>query len=554
MRSYPIGRYGRFLRNHVVPCILVPILILLGGCAPEQESQIPQLRKQESATQLIVQGKPFLMLGGELGNSTASSLEYLRPHWKTFRAAGINTILAPVYWELIEPREGEFDFSLVDSLITDARQHNIKLVLLWFGSWKNSMSCYVPSWMKRDFERFPRSQDKKGRSIEMVTAFSRNNLEADRKAFVEMMQHLQRIDGREHTVIMIQVENEIGMIPEARDYYSGATSAFQSAVPQELMAYLQEHKEHLQPEFKAMWDRGGFKSSGTWEEIFGKGLHTDEIFTAWYCARYVEEITAAGKKEYALPMFVNAALIREGYRPGQYPSGGPLPHLMDIWKAGAPSIDFLAPDIYHGSFVDWSSKFHRADNPLFIPEAGLSHRSAADAFYVFGQHDAMGFSPFAIESIDPEGHRLTRAYALLNQMTPVILEHQGKGVMAGVSVDQSRPVTRRQFGEYMFTASFEPLDRWAARPADTDPRGGAVIIQVGRDEFIVAGSGVIVTFESLNSERPLAGILSIDEGVYENGVWKPGRRLNGDQSHQGRHMRLAYGNFQIQRLILYQYK
>ncbi len=530
------------------------VLILFSACERDPQRGIPHLRKQGTATQLLVRGQPFLMLGGELGNSTASSLASLQPNWKKFKESHLNTILAPVYWELIEPEEGSFDFNLVNGLIREAREHKMKLVLLWFGSWKNSMSCYVPEWVKRDFVRFPRAQDKSGRSMEMLTAFNRSNLEADKKAFVELMRHLRNIDGREHTVIMIQVENEVGMIPDARDYHSEATKAFQSAVPEELMSYLQKHKDGLQPEFRALWQKTGFRTSGAWEEVFGKGLHTDEIFTAWNFARYVEEITAAGKKEYGLPMFVNAALIRAGYVPGQYPSGGPLPHLMDIWKAGAPSIDFLAPDIYHGSFVDWSSKFHRADNPLFIPEAGLSHRSAADAFYAFGQHDAMGFSPFAIESIEPDGHRLTRAYELLTQLMPVILEYQGKGAMAGVSVDQSLPETRRQFGEYVLTAMFEPLDRWAAKPADTDPRGGCIIIRVNTEEFIIAGSGVIITFQSLNADLPIAGILSIDEGVYENGVWKPGRRLNGDQSHQGRHLRLPYNDFQIQRVRLYLYK
>jgi hypothetical protein len=454
----------------------------------------------------------------------------------------------------MEPKEGRFDFSLVDGLIRDARSHNIKLVLLWFGSWKNSMSCYVPGWVKNDFERFPRSQDKNGKSMEMLTSFSRNSLEADKKAFAALMKHLRNVDGRDYTVIMVQVENEIGMIPDARDYYGQATKAFQSAVPAGLMTYLQEHKGGLQPEFTAMWERNGFKTSGTWEEVFGSGLHTDEIFTAWNYAQYVEEITAAGKKEYDLPMFVNAALIREGYRPGQYPSGGPLPHIMDLWKAGTPSIDFLAPDIYHGSFVDWSSKFRRGDNPLFIPEAGLSHRSAADAFYSIGQHDAIGFCPFAIESINHEGHRLTKGYDLLNQLAPIILEKQGKGAMAGISADRDRPETKVKFGEYQMTASFELLDRYAAPAAETDPRGGGIIIQLGPDEYIIAGSGLIVTFQSLNPEKPIAGILGIDEGVYDRGVWKPGRRLNGDQSHQGRHMRLPYGGFGVQRVTLYQYK
>ncbi len=529
-------------------------LMIAGTAVNAQPRQAPHLKKQGTATQLIVHGKPFLILGGELGNSTASSLEYLRPNWQKFKSLHINTILAPVYWELIEPQEGKFDFSLVDGLIRDARSHGIKLVLLWFGSWKNSMSCYVPGWVKKDFERFPRAQDRNGKSMEMLTSFNRNSLEADKKAFAALMKHLRNIDGRDHTVIMVQVENEIGMIPDARDYYAEATKAFQSPVPAGLMVYLQEHKEGLQPEFATMWKENGSKTSGPWEEVFGSGLHTDEIFTAWNYAQYVEEITAAGKKEYDLPMFVNAALIREGYRPGQYPSGGPLPHIMDVWKAGTPSIDFLAPDIYHGSFVDWSNRFRRSDNPLFIPEAGLSHRSAADAFYSIGQHDAIGFCPFAIESIDPSGHRLTEAYDVLGQLAPIILGKQGKGATAGVSVDRDNPETKVKFGEYQMTFSFELLDRYAAPASETDPRGGGVIIQLGPDEYIIAGSGLIVTFQSLNPERPFAGILSIDEGKYESGVWKPGRRLNGDQSHQGRHARLPYGGFGIQRVSLYQYK
>jgi len=390
--------------------------------------------------------------------------------------------------------------------------------------------------------------------MEMLTSFNRSNLEADRDAFVALMRHLRTMDASEHTVIMIQVENEVGMIPDARDYHPEATKAFQSEVPKELPEYLQKHKESLQPELRTVWQENGFKTSGTWEELFGTGLHTDEIFTAWNYSRYVHEIASAGKKEHELPMFVNAALIREGYRPGQYPSGGPLPHLMDIWKAGAPSVDFLAPDIYFPNFVEWSGKYRRTDNLLFVPEARLVHQSAADAFYAIGQHEAIGFSPFSIESIDPAEHRLTGCYDVLSQLAPIILENQGKGTMAGVSVERSRPETQVRFGEYQLTVSFELLDRYASQPAVTDPRGGGLIIQLGNDEFLVAGSGLIVTFRSLDSERPHAGILSIDEGGYEKGVWKAGRRLNGDQSHQGRHVRQPYGDFGIQRVTLYQYR
>ena len=483
----------------------------------QQEKNIPHLRTQGTATQLIVDGKPFLILGGELGNSTASNLADIKPFWENFQKVHLNTILAPVYWELMEPQEGVFDFSLVDGLIKDARKANIKLVLLWFGTWKNSMSCYAPAWVKTDLERFPRAQEKTGKGMEILTAFSRHNLEADKKAFVALMNHLRSFDQSEQTVVMIQVENEVGNIPDARDYCRQATELFHSQAPQQLMTYLQAHKDSLIPEFKTFWQTTGYKTSGTWEEIFGKSLSTDELFMTWHYSKYVNEIAAAGKAEYPLPMYVNCALNKDGYVPGQYPSAGPLPHLIDIWKAGGSSIDIFSPDIYFPNFADWCTKYHRSGNPLFIPEANGIHQCAANALYAFGQHDAMGFSPFFIESLNPETHRITKSYALLQQLTPLILQQQGLGTMAGVLLDKDHAQGTIYLGNYILHATFELNDKYATPATDVDPRAGGLIIQTGADEFIVAGSGIIITFESKNPLLPLAGFLSVDEGKYVNG-------------------------------------
>src|SRR6185503_7624735 len=308
---------------------------------------------QGSATQLVIDDKPFLVLAGELGNSSASSVEYMRPIWPKLASLNLNTVLVPVYWELIEPTEGKYDFTLVDGLIQDARKQNLHLVPLWFASWKNSMSCYAPSWVKTDQQRFPRSQDKNGAGMEILSPFNKENFEADARAFAAFMRHVREVDGNDHTVIMVQVENEIGMIPDSRDRSTVANQLFSERVPAELMNYLSEHKEQLIPEFRTAWAANGFKTSGTWEEVFGKGPATDEVFMAWYFARYVDRVTEVGKKEYSLPMFVNAALIRPGHMPGQYPSAGPLPHLIDIWRAGAPKIDFFSPDIYFQNFAEW---------------------------------------------------------------------------------------------------------------------------------------------------------------------------------------------------------
>ena len=520
----------------------------------QSTSSIPHLRKQGVATQLVVHDKPFLILGGELENSSASDLKYMKPVWPKLKAMRLNTILMPVYWELIEPQDGKFDFAMVDSLIFWAQNNDLKIVVLWFGTWKNSMSCYAPYWVKTNQEQFPRSRTKSGRAIEILTPFSDENRAADAKAFTKLMKHLLTIDGKQNTVVMIQVENEIGMIPEARDYCPEAEKAFAQQVPAELMAYLQKNKKTLTEELAHVWDSAGMKQSGTWEEVFGKGLHTDEIFMAWYFARYTNYVAQAGKKEYPLPMFVNTALIRTGYKPGQYPSAGPLPHLFDIWKAAAPEIDFLSPDIYFNNFVEWSTKFNHSGNPLFIPEAG-NNQSLVNAYYAIAQLNAIGYSPFSIEILDnPETNQVSKGYDVLRQLSPFILSNQGKGTMAGALLDSANQKMQIKLGEYIFNVNHEYSWAYAARTEGENPRFGCIIIMLSPNEYIVAGKGVVVTIQTSSDDNTIAGIGSLDEGKFIDGKWIAGRRMNGDQSHQGRHLDLPGDTYNIQRVILYKYK
>jgi beta-galactosidase GanA len=523
-----------------------------------QPSSLPHLRKQGAATQLIVDGKPFLVLGGELGNSSSSNLEYMRPIWPKLVALNLNTVLVPVYWELIEPEEGKFDFTLVDGLIQEARKHGLRLVPLWFASWKNSMSCYAPAWVKANQQRFPRAEDKSGRGMEILSPFSKENLDADARAFAAFMRHLREVDSRDHTVIMVQVENEIGMIPDSRDRSAIANKLFNQSAPQELMNYLEQRRDTLIPEFRTVWAATSFKSRGTWEEVFGPGVGADEIFMAWHFARYSNRVVELGKAEYPLPMFVNAALIRPGHQPGQYPSAGPLPHLMDVWRAGAPQIDFLSPDIYFTNFAEWCRKYHRSGNPLFIPEAILGPLSAVNAFYAVSQHDAIGFCPFSIESAaEPTRSLLAAGYDILAQLTPVILAHQGKNEMAGFLPEgpEQRAPQQARLGGYTLNVSYERPSLSATQGAQTsDAVSGGLAIAVGPDEFIFAGTGLVVTFEANTPGPPLVGILSVQEGKFMEGQWNPGRWLNGDQTHQGRHLRLPPGKFDIQRIKLYRYR
>ena len=547
-------------RRAVLACF---VAVLLSGDprvldAQSRDAGIPHLRRQGTATQLVVDGAPFLVLGGELGNSSASSLEYLRPYWATLRSLHLNTVLAPVYWELIEPAEGRFNFATVDTLIRDARTSNMRLVLLWFGSWKNSMSSYAPAWVKTNQARFPRTEATRGQGQEILSPFSEANVEMDARAFAALLRHVRTVDGTRHTVLMVQVENEIGMIPEARDHSAAADSLFAQPVPRELVSYLQAHHDSLAPELRARWDSAGAKSAGEWETVFGRGLHTDELFMAWHFARYAQRVAAAGKAEYPLPMFVNAALIRPGYLPGRYVSAGPLPHLIDVWRAAAPSIDMLSPDIYFPNFVEWTTKYVRSGNPLFIPESRLSAESGVHALYAIGARDAIGFSPFAIESVkDPERHPLGRSYEMLSQLASVILAAQGRGTMTAVmpvvAFDGSLNDSPQRLvvgGEFALTVTFEPAGADALNPA---PRGG-LIIAIAPNEFIIAGSGIVVTFAPVSAGDPIAGILSAHEGRYVNARWVPSRWLNGDQTHQGRHIRLEPHDFSVQRVRLYRYR
>jgi beta-galactosidase GanA len=484
---------------------------------------------------LVVDGKPFTVLGGELGNSSASNVELAKPMFAKLAAMKLNTVLVPVSWELVEPTEGKLSFELVDGLCREARKRGLRVVLLWFGSWKNGMSSYVPAWVKTNPDRFPRAEIAGGSRVEALSAFAPANTEADARAFAALMRHLRAAD-RQQTVLMVQVENEVAMIDEAADRSAAARTAFAAPVP------------------KALLERLPDKKAGTWEQVFGRGAAAEEMFMAWHYATYVEAVARAGKKEYALPMLTNAALNRPGKRPGEYPSGGPLPHLFDAWKAGAPSLDLLAPDIYLPDFAAWCDRYQRPGNPLFIPEARNEAEAEVHALYAIGR-GALGFSPFAIETTaEAAAAALTRSYATLSDLAPLIAA-AGAGKTAGVLFDKDHPKTVVRFGDLELTAVHDYTFEWAspARLEPTWPRAGGLIVQVGPDEFIVAGDGVIVTFAAADAKVG-TGIERVDEGHVTGGKFVVTRRLNGDETHQGRHLRLPMGTLAVERVKIYRLK
>ena len=518
-------------------------------------SSISHLVKNGNITQLYVSGKPFLILGGELGNSSCSDFEYMRPLWSKLKSMHLNTVLAPVYWELLEPQQGNFDFRLVDSMLAGARSQNLKLVLLWFGSWKNSMSCYAPEWVKLKQKKYERAKDGDGKGVEILSAFNNNNLQADINAFTALMKHIAEVDSGIRTVIMVQVENEIGMLPVAREHTETANLAFSQPVPGALMQYMKKNRKELVPELDSCLRKTGYPAQGNWEQVFGKGLQAEEIFQAWQYATFVNTVARAGKKIYPLPMYVNAALNHRNVKPGQYPSGGPLPHLMDIWRAGAPSIDILSPDFYNPSFKYYSDLYLHNNNPFFIPEIRSEPNNAAKVFLAIGHYNGIGFSPFSIESVpDTYGEPIGKSYQLLEQLAPIISSFQLDGKTEGILLDSAHPEQEIIMGSYKLNVAHEYILGWSPGSKNPGwPETGGIILQTGEREFIIAGTGIVVRFSSADKPDRPVGILRAQEGIYVDGNWKPGRVMNGDQDHQGRHIRIPVNEYSIQQVSLYDY-
>lgn len=490
--------------------------------------EIPHLEKRGEATQLIVDGSPYLVLGGELHNSSTSSLTYLEPIIPYLSSIHLNTTLAAVSWDLTEPTEGKYDFTLVDGLLKQARQNKMRLILLWFGTWKNGLSHYVPDWVKVDYKRFPRVKLADGNAIETISPLSMEARNLDAKAFAALMKHLKETDS-ERTVIMMQVENEVGIIGGSRDYSNIANNEFAKQVPASLISFLKKNESELQPEMKEKLKTAGSVNSGTWSQVFGEGYQADEIFMAYQYALYIDAIAKAGKAEYNLPMFVNAWIVQPEDRiPGDYPSGGPQSINHDVWRMAAPNIDFLSPDIYLRDFKSITASYAHSWNPLFIPESFSDSTGAANAFYTIGFHKGIGYSPFGIDGIrnmpKTNNDKLSKAYSLLSDMMPEITKAQSAGTITAVYLNASEPEQTIMMGDYKIEVAL----RRKRNESSKLKLGYAILINNAPNEFILAGEGLQFSFFPATPGPKTAGFASVYEGKFTKGEWVAGRKLNGD--------------------------
>lgn len=483
---------------------------------------------------LFVDGERFTLLGAELHNSSSSTLRAIRKSFARVAKLGANTVLSPVAWDLFEPHEGIFDFELVDAMVEEARRHDLRLILLWFGSWKNGMSSYAPGWVKQNPGRFPRAElASKGR-IEHLSPFGVESREADARAFGTLMAHLRQID-EPRTVLMVQVENEVGLLGDSRDRSELADRAWNLPVPDSVIDAVRSSPNSAAYQ---SWKSLGQLSEGTWGQVFGTSPEGEEAFMAYAYASYVEHVAAVGRVEYDIPLFVNAWLddtqaaagaMAGGQQPGEYPSGGPLVRVGEIWKVAAPSIDFLAPDIYSGDFQGICEGYIATTGRLFIPEMQRSSTGVAQMLLAVGELGALGVSPFGVDSLtpsDPEWEVLADGYNLLRAAAQS-LRCYPNAVCRGFVLSPENSSVELEFSNFTIKIDSDPMG--TTPPSAYPAYGLAIEEEPGR--VLIAGRGFTAVFGDSTGMR--AGILSAEEISADDGH-TVNRRFNGDETFSGR--------------------
>jgi hypothetical protein len=538
----------RFLSAVLAAVVATSLVVALH--AQVKERPIPRVVKKDGRFALLVDGAPYLMLGAQVHNSSTWPAT-LPKVWPAMEYLNVNTVEMPIYWEQFEPRPGEYDYTTIDTVLTQARQHRVRVVLLWFGTWKNGSQHYMPEWMKLAPDRYPHMVDKDGHAVDSPSPYAAASLEADKTAFSAFMRHLKTADPQ-RTVIMVQVENEAGTWGALRDYSPDAQKLFEAPVPREVLSAMQVKTTSPSP---------------NWQEAFGP--EAEVCFHAWSVAKYVGQVAAAGKAVYPLPLYANAALrdpLLPG-APGTYESGGPTDNVLAIWKVAAPALDILAPDIYQNdpaAYLKVLELYHRDDNPLFVPETG----GAANARFFFSALglQAIGFSPFGMDysrdrdtgpgSRQPDEFQAwAMNYRLIGPMQREIAELNFEGKLKAVAEGPPKVTETLLFGDWNAVVSYGATRNGQA-VGNAEPTGRALVARLKENQFLVTGFFCRVDFRPAGTEQqrksqhivdgtgqtPSALIdgkwqhrqfLRVEEGTYEDGVFKFLRIWNGDETDWG---------------------
>ena len=500
--------------------------------AQSNDPMIPKIIEKNGRHSLVVEGKPFFILGAQAHNSSAWP-GMLPQVFTSIHEMHANTLEIPIYWEQVEPTEGNFNFSLIDTLLVQSRKHQVRLVLLWFATWKNGSNLYMPEWMKKNAEKYPNIIGKNGKHVDSPSPNFKATMDADVKAFTAVMGYLKKAD-QQHSVIMVQVENEPGAWGSVRDYSATAQQVFEQAVPAALLKPSVLQELHIDA-----------ASKGTWKNVFGE--RADEYFQAWSVASFIEKVAAAGKAVYPLPVYVNAALRDPLSNPPatNYESGGPTDNVIPIWKAVAPSIDLVAPDIYlNGSerILKVLDIYARNDNALFVPEASFTEDKVKYLYSVLA-HGGIGFAPFGVDlngqasnktlvaqSIQP----FAKEYHMASPMMRELAEWSFEGKIQAVVEKEDFAAQQIDLGNWQATISFGGDGRANAAPINTEPIGKIMIVTINENEFLLIGTKCHITFQGTGINKGKEWQYGkVEEGNYENGKFKLLRIQNGDETDWG---------------------
>ena len=491
----------------------------------------------------IVDGKPFFPFGTELllqsGYSVRDESE-IDAAFKALQLTHGNTGEFPVYWDEVEPEEGKFNFSSVDTLISFARRYGVKLCLLWFGTWKNGTMDYAPAWIKTNPQRFQREKAPSGKDVWVLSAHCTATLEADKQAFSALCRHLKAKDKTEHTVIGIQVENEPNITEIDRDHGTEAQTVFDSPVPALLVSGM---KTAGRGDVYDRWQKSGGKESGTWTGLFG--AEAGHFMHTWAMATYIDAVAKAGKDVYDLPMYINIAGPARDY------------DVLDIWKWFTPHIKIIGPDIYIRDSKEFDfvcAKYTRGDNPLFAPESWGS----INMLHAIADYNTVGYFTQNIRRASIYGDVLSIPETILkinmmqcvSAVMPLILKYRGTGKIQAIMQPEKEEVQKLDFDGFTGIVEFgDWRPAYVPRnPPDNSP-GGGMVIQASRNEFYIAGNNCRL---HINAKPPFDRVeptkvtarwpygngvgytISIEEGHFDaDGVFVADRRRNGDETYHG---------------------
>ena len=483
---------------------------------------IPRIVGKDGHFHLEVDGKPFFVLAAQMHNSSAFP-STLPTFWETAARLHVNTVQAPVYWETFEPSPDHYDFSTVDQLIDGARAHHVRLILLWFGTWKNGAGHYVPLWIKRNPQTYPRLENADHLPLDGMSPFGEQTLACDKAAFKALMTHLREHDAARHTVIMVQVENEPGLLGTVRDHTVTADRTFDVPVPTEVL------------------NATGQSRHGNWSDVFGS--QAAEIFSAWAVSHYINQVAEAGRAVYPLPLYVNAWLHYRGLKdPGtDFPSGGATYDLLNVWKSQSPAISIIGTDSYTNNLEQFHAgvlPYQREDNAPWLSESGITVPNTRWTYDLMAR-GGIGASVFGVD--DPDHDEAISAHGLDNTLLapliPTLVTAASKNNVAALLEERGGPSPTHIFGSWMVRAAFGAswgLPDPAEAPSDGKETGRAHVARLDATHFLVAGTGARINFLSRNHDGGIHEVVRVEEGTYDaQGIWHLVRIWNGDETDYG---------------------